>query len=121
MYSKSKTMKYTQQAPTDDWSNIDQLIKNSETNLNHLKSIDRTQAEKGEGLLYRYFHRPVADGRAWYQVTKVTARTATVTLCDGICLDDYCDSLLGEENTLPRNMVEQLVSSRIAMEKLFSR
>ena len=114
-------MKYTQQAPTDDWSNIDQIIKNSETNLNHLKSIDRAQAEKGEQLLYRYFSRPVADGLAWYQVTKVTPRTATVTLCTGICLDDYQDMLLGEENTVPRNAIENLVSSRIAMEELFSR
>jgi hypothetical protein len=114
-------MKYIQQAPTDDWSNIDQTIKNSELNLAHLKSIDKTQAEKGESLLYRYFNRPIADGLAWYQVTKVTAKTATVTLCDGICLDDYQDMLLGEENTLPRNMIENLVSSRIALEKLFSK
>jgi len=36
-------------------------------------------------------------------------------------LDDYQDMLLGEENTLPRNMIENLVSSRIALEKLFSK
>lgn len=114
-------MRYIQQHPTDDWSDIDKTIANSELNLKHLQDIDKAQEEKGEPLLFRYFHRGVADGRAWYQVTKVTARTATVTLCDGICLDNYCDSLLGEENTLPRNMVEQLVNSRIALEKLFAR
>lgn len=114
-------MLYTKQFPTDDWSDIEQTIKNSEANLNHLKDIDKAQDAKGEGLLYRYFHRPVADGRAWYQVTKVTPRTATVKLCDGICLDNYCDMMLGEEATLSRKLVEQMVNSRIAMEKLFSR
>lgn len=114
-------MRYIQQHPTDDWSDIDKTIENSELNLKHLQDIDKAQEAKGEPLLFRYFHRPVADGRAWYQVTKVTPRTATVTLCDGICLDNYCDGMLGEENTLPRNMVEQLVSSRIALEKLFAR
>ncbi len=114
-------MKYIQQAPTDDWSDIDQMIKNSDLNLNHLKAIDKAQGEKGEGLLFRHFSRPVADGLAWYQVTKVTPKTATVTLCSGICLDDYVDGMIGEEATLPRNIVENLVVSRIALEKLFAK
>lgn len=113
-------MKYIQQHPTDDWSNIDKMIENSDLNLKHLQDIDKAQGVKGEPLLFRYFHRPVADGRAWYQVTKVTPKTATVKLCDGICLDNYCDMMLGEEATLPRKMVEQLVNSRIALEKLFA-
>ena len=120
MYSKSKAMKYKQQAPTDVWSNIDQCVENSKINLKHLQDIDKAQEAKGEPLLYRHFHRPVADGRAWYQVTKVTPRTATVTWCEGICLDDYVDMMLGEEAKLPRDMVENLVNGRIALEKLFA-
>jgi hypothetical protein len=114
-------MIYTKQFPTDDFSDIDQTIKNSDANLAHLKLIDKAQNEKGENLLYRYFNRPVADGYAWYQVVKVTQKTATVKWCDGICLDDYQDMMLGDESTLPRTMVEKLVSSRIALEKLFSK
>lgn len=114
-------MLYSKKYPTDDYSNIDQLIKNSDANLEHLQAIDKAQASKGEKLLYRYFNRPVADGKAWYQVTKVNKKTATVTWCDGICLDNYQDGILGDEATLPIDMVTRLVSSRIAMDKLFSR
>ena len=120
MYSKSKAMKYKQQAPIDDWSDIDKCIKNSEINLKHLQDIDKAQEAKGEQLLYRYFYRPVADGRAWYQVTKVTSKTATVTWCAGICLDDYVDMMLGEEATISRGMIENMVNGRIALEKLFA-
>ena len=121
MYSNQNNMLYSKQFPIDDYSNIDQSIKNSDLNLKHLQDIDKAQEAKGENLLYRYFFRPVADGRAWYQVTKVTKKTATVTWCDGICLDDYQDGMLGDEATLPIDMIAQLVSSRIAMDKLFSR
>ena len=114
-------MLYKKQFPIDDYSNIDVSIENSEKNLAHLKSIDKAQEAKGEKLLYRYFYRPVADGRAWYQVTKVTARTATVTWCDGICLDDYQDYMIGDEATLPVDMIANLIESRIALDKLFSR
>jgi hypothetical protein len=120
-FKSNNNMIYTKQFPTDDFSDIDQTIKNSNANLAHLKSIDKAQNEKGENLLYRYFNRQVADGYAWYQVTKVTQKTATVKWCDGICLDDYQDMMLGDEATLSRVMVEKLVSSRIAMDKLFSR
>jgi hypothetical protein len=54
-------------------------------------------------------------------VTKVTARTATVTWCDGICLDDYQDMMIGDEATFPINVIADLVSSRIALENLFSK
>lgn len=120
--SNYKKMKYAKQFPTDDWSDVNQTIKNSEANLAHLKSIDKAQAEKGGNLLYRYFSRPVADGLAWYQVIKVTPKNVTVQWCDGICLDNYCDTMLGDgEITLPRHIVEPLVQGRIAMDKFFSK
>ena len=115
-------MLYSKQFPTDDWSNIDVTIANSNKNLEHLQSIDKAQEAKGESLLFRYFSRPVADGLAWYQVTKVTAKTVTVKWCDGICLDDYYDGMLGDgETTMPRHIIEPLVQGRIAMDKLFAR
>ena len=122
MYSNQNIMLYSKQFPIDDWSNIDQSIKNSDANLAHLKSIDAIQESKGEGLLFRYFSRPVADGLAWYQVTKVTSKTVTIQWCDGISLDNYYDGMLGDgEVTVPRHMIEDLVRGRIAMDKLFSR
>ena len=114
-------MIYQKQYPTDDYSDIDVSIENSEKNLAHLKSIDKIQEAKGENLLYRYFSRPVADGMAWYQVTKVTSKTATVQWCDGICLDNYQDGMLGYGGTVPVDMVFNMVDLRIQMDKLFSR
>jgi hypothetical protein len=114
-------MLYKKQYPTDDYSDIDVSIENSEKNLAHLKSIDKIQEAKGESLLYRYFSRPVADGMAWYQVTKATTTTATVQWCDGICLDNYQDGMLGYGGTVPIDMVFNMVSLRIEMDKLFSR
>jgi hypothetical protein len=114
-------MLYKKQFPTDDYSNIDVSVENSVKNLAHLKSIDQAQEAKGEKLLYRYFARPVADGMAWYQVTKVTKKTATVQWCDGICLDNYQDYMIGDGATLPIDMIDGLVSARINWDKLFSR
>ena len=118
---KSNNMLYKKQYPTDDYSDIDVSIENSEKNLTHLKSIDKIQEANGENLLYRYFFRPVADGNAWYQVTNVTSKTATVQWCDGICLDNYQDGMLGYGGTVPIDMVSNMVSLRIEMDKLFSR
>ena len=115
-------MLYSKQFPIDDWSNIDVTIANSNKNLEHLQSIDKAQEAKGESLLFRYFSRPVADGLAWYQVTKVTTKTVTVKWCDGISLDDYCDGMLGDgETTMPRHIIEPLVQGRIIMDKVFAR
>jgi len=114
-------MIYKKQYPTDDYSDIDVSIENSEKNLAHLKSIDKVQEAKGENLLYRYFSRPVADGMAWYQVTKVTKSMATVQWCDGICLDNYQDGMLGDGTSIPINMAFNMVDLRIQMDKLFSR
>ena len=122
MYSNQNIMLYSKQFSIDDWSNIDATIANSKKNLEHLQSIDKAQEAKGEKLLYRYFSRPVADGLAWYQVTKVTAKTVTVQWCDGICLDNYYDGMLGDGVvSMPKHIIEPLVQGRIAMDKLFSR
>lgn len=102
------------------FENIDQMIENSNKNFEHLRAIDKAAKDKGQ-LLFRYFYSCVADGKAFYQVTKVTKTTATVTLVDGIDLDDWADQILGEQSTLPIAKVEQLVKSRQALEDLFSK
>jgi hypothetical protein len=112
-------MIYKQQNPTDDFSNIDMVIKNSDLNLKHLKQIDAEQEKKGEKLLYRYFAVPVADGNVFYQVTKVGKRNVTVKLCPGICIDEYVDSIIGVESKLPIENVERLITSRIKLERFF--
>lgn len=100
-----------------NWENIGDVI---DTNFKHLKEIDNQQEAKGEPLLYRYFFRSVADGRAHYQVVKVGAKDVTIALCDGICPDGYADPMFGKGCKLPRHLVEQMVNGRIAMDRLFS-
>jgi hypothetical protein len=99
---------------------INEIIENSNKNLEHLRAIDAVAKQRGE-LLHRFFDLPVADGKAYYQITRVTKTKATVTLCDGICLDNYADHILGEESTLDLKKATQLVTSRQALEDLFDR
>ena len=97
---------------------IKEEIANSQKNLEHLMKCDKEAQEKNT-LLHRYFHLPVADGRAYYQVTRVTTKTATVKRCEGICLDEYADNMLGDGCTLPIAMVKQQVKAVESLNKLF--
>jgi len=110
-------MKYKQHFPTDmtDWQ---RASVNSEHNYNVLKGIDIEQRDKGL-LLWRNFRRNVADGYAYYQVIKVTKKSAIVEVCRGICLDEWTDNMLGEVCELPIKLVEDLISQKDAMDKLF--
>ena len=110
-------MKYKQHFPTPltDW---EKARVNSEHNYDVLKKIDREQRDKGE-LLWRYFRRNVADGYAYYQVVKVTKKSAIVEVCRGICLDEWTDNMLGDSCQLPIKIVDDLIKQKDAMEKLF--
>jgi hypothetical protein len=111
-------MEYTQQHPTDsrDWR---QNGENSRLNLEHLKQIDRSAQNAGVSPLYRCFSVPVADGKAHYQVVRVKKKTAIVRICDGICLDGYCDMVLGEESEISIDKVMELVGRNAALNRLF--
>lgn len=112
-------MRYIQQKPTDNYDNIDLVIANSEINLKHLMTIDFVQDSKGEKLLYRYFKMPVADGYAYYQITKITKKTATISICDGISLDNYRYIYFGDETTIPIKEARKFVEMRIAADEIF--
>lgn len=77
------------------------------------------EAQEKNTLLHRYFQVPVADGMAYYQVTRVTSRTATVKRCEGICPDEYADGMLGDGCTLPIAMIKQQVKVVETLNKLF--
>ena len=111
-------MRYTQLFPTNDYSNIDKLIENSQKNHEHLKEIDKKQKAKGT-ILFRHFTVPVADGYSYYQITKVGKKTATVELCGGICLDEYQDMILGESATISLDIAKSQIERMDALYKLF--
>jgi hypothetical protein len=110
-------MKYKQHFPTstNDWS---KNSINAEHNLDILEGIDREQEQRGE-LLWRNFRRNVADGYAYYQIVKVTKKSAIVEVCRGICLDEWTDNMLGEACGLPLSLVESMIGQKDAMNKLF--
>ena len=112
-------MKYKQHFPTDlnDWEKSYENIKH---NLHILEGIDREQRRKGE-ILWRYFKRPVADGYAYYQVVKVTKKTALIKICRGVALDEWTDNLLGEECSLPIEKVQEIIYNYDVLENLFGR
>jgi len=104
----------------DGFKSIDKAIENSNKNLEHLKDID-SFAKKSKQLKFRFFSLNVADGKVFYQITKVTKTKATVTLCHGICLDDYCDRILGEESTIPLEKAQEFVEQRDRIEELMAK
>ena len=111
--------KYKQLYPTDmGFDRIRELRLNWENNFKELSRIDKEAQDNGT-LLYRYFSTPVADGRAYYQVTKVKSKTCILTRCTGICPDEYADSILGAECEMPLKKVEEFVNRQQAINRLF--
>jgi hypothetical protein len=111
--------KYKQLYPTDmGFDKIRQLELNWENNFKELRRIDKEAQDNGT-LLHRYFSTPVADGRAYYQVTKLNKTSCVLTRCPGICPDEYEDNILGEQSTMPLKKVEDFVNRQQAINRLF--
>ena len=111
--------KYKQLYPTDmGFDRIRELQQNWENNLKELRRLDKEAQDNGT-LLYRYFSTPVADGRAYYQVTRVKSKTCVLTRCPGICPDEYADDILGDECEMPLKKVEEFVNRQQAINRLF--
>jgi hypothetical protein len=114
-------MKYKQKYNTDINSDWSEAIRNSDLNFAELKRInDEHLVNNNSSLLYRYFALPVADGRAYYQVTRVKTKKCVVTRCKGICLDEYADNVLGDECELSLAKTNELVKRQEAIDILFS-
>jgi uncharacterized protein YqiB (DUF1249 family) len=97
---------------------VKEILRVSETNFEALKKIDEEAKKKGE-ILWRYIKLSVADGYAFYQITKVTKTSCTVEICTDICLDGYMDPLLGDKSTIPLKKAYELVHYRQTMEEIF--
>lgn len=83
------------------------------------KEHQRLDEEAGEGLaVNRTFSIPVADGRAFYVVTKVNKKTCRVEWRN-FGADEYTDHILGFGGTFPTNIIEKQVHYADGMRKLF--
>lgn len=68
----------------------------------------------------KLFTTGVGDGYAFYLVTKVTKKTATIDW-RGFSLDRYADQVLGGGGTFPLECIEPLVRRCESIKKLFSK
>lgn len=117
-----KELTYDKKAVEGDYSRINEMIRESDDNLMHLKALS-LKAEERDEILGSFFHLNVADGRAYYQVHEYNAKADRylVKRCLGICLDEYADRYLGEWRWADGDYVREMVNARKVLERLFSR
>ena len=89
---------------------LDEYLKIDEENTNQLIEIDKKQKENGT-MLYRYISVPYADGRAYYQITKVNKKTVRIRVCLGIG-DEWILPYWGEETSIPISEAETFLKQR---------
>ena len=117
-----KNLEYDRNAMEGDYSRINEMIKESDENLQHLKELS-LKAEDKDKYLGNHFSLNVADGRAYYQVREYNAAADKylVKRCLGICLDEYADHYLGEWRWVDGDYARHQVEARKSLERLFSR
>lgn len=84
------------------------------------KAKERSNALGDEFKPGKLFRTQVADGFAYYVVTKVNKKSVYVEW-RGFCMDQWKDPLLGLGGKFPRDRIEQLVRRHDGLRKLFSR
>lgn len=85
------------------------------------RGAEKRSIDLGDGLkVNKLFRTPVADGYAYYVVTKVTAKTATVEW-RGFCADRWTDSVLGWGGSFPKRTIEELVGREDGIRRIFGR
>jgi len=89
--------------------------------LDAYKEHMRLDAEAGEGLKKnRVFSMPVADGKAFYVITKVNKKTCKVEWRD-FGADRYTDNILGWGGTFDKSIIERQLSWNDGLRKLFAK
>ena len=99
------------------WDEKDPVQKFRERAFQSARRVAKRIRQFGAGKL---FNLPVADGLAWYVLTKVTARTATVQW-RGFQGDGWKDITLGYRGIFPRPIIEAHVRRYEGFERLFGR
>ena len=67
----------------------------------------------------KIFNTPVADGRAYYVVTKVNKKTCDIEW-RGFCPDRWQDPVLGLGGRFPRENIESMVHRMDGLKRLFT-
>lgn len=100
-------------------NSFEKLIAESERLLKSLQEADRIAKGKGE-LLGRYIVEGIADGRAYYQIVRVTART--VKLKHVPYLDGYKIPMVEAlGHSVPLKYARQNIEIRDRLDSLFAK
>ena len=106
-----------------EWdSEAGRMIPGDEFDAYVQKEYDKAKAKskRAKGIVGKMLSVGVADGSAYYVVTKDHGRTVTVEW-RGFCLDRYTDSVLGWECTLDKRNIEDRIYSQEKLEELFAK
>lgn len=97
---------------------LEKLDKRVKENLDY---AIRRNKQLGKGLVVgKVFYLTVADGRAYYEVTKIGPRSTTIRFREDIAVDDYMDMVLGDGGSFPTSRIEHLVGRVDRLQELFS-
>lgn len=81
--------------------------------------IERDKEFVGQFQAGRIFRSQVADGYAFYEVTKVNKTTVRIEWRDDLGADAYQDMVLGAGGSFPRQTIERIVERQDAITKMF--
>ena len=98
------------------WEEINKTYK---ANWARMEMEDKMAKAEGR-LVGRYYKEAIADGYAFYRITKVGKRTATLAHVKGLG-DDYQIPLLGNGGSVKLWLVQRNVDWRDAMSELFNK
>jgi len=102
---------------TREWENQDELHQYVQGQFKEAKAL--SEALGDEFKPGKLFNTPVADGYAYYVVTKVNKKTCDIEW-RGFCLDRWQDPVLGMGGRFPRENIEQQVRRMDGLKKLFA-
>ena len=94
------------------------LIKQWDRNFKELERMDKT-AKKCGRLVGRYISEPIADGKAFYIITKEMKTKVRIKHCKNVG-DDYIIPYWGESAIIDKQYAKQNIERRDHLAELFT-
>jgi len=100
-----------------NWTNTDNALRTMDENTNKLVQMDKEAKTNGK-LVGRYIEHPIADGLAYYLITKETKTKVHIESVGGLG-DDWTIPAWGDKCTVPKKLVVAMLSARDKLATLF--
>ena len=98
---------------------VDDMVKQWEENYKKMEEVDFEARREGQ-LIGRYLREQIADGYAYYQITKENKNTVVIEHVTGIG-DDYSVPYWGSKASIKKAFAIQNVECRDKFNALFSK